>query len=161
MQQQLTFANVLHFGPALKALCIQDDALLVVCEHVAGGEALQEAVIIAAIALADLAVHLHHCALLELPVCGWSVFTQLGASFSPCLRGVQLFASTAAAVLLPVTLLAMSSRLAQTACCWHIDEVLCVCLEKHATMLSYCTLSLAQHSFMQSRRVLGRLSRPS
>ena len=44
---------------ALEALCVQDDALLVVCEHVAGGEALQEAVVIAAVALTDLAVHLH------------------------------------------------------------------------------------------------------
>ena len=57
-----TFANVLHLRAALKALCIQDDALLVMREHVACCEALDKAVIIAAIALADLAVHLHSIA---------------------------------------------------------------------------------------------------
>ena len=55
----------IYLRPALQASSVQDDTLLVVREHVAGGEALQEAVIVAAVPLADLAVDLHaalvHC----------------------------------------------------------------------------------------------------
>lgn len=45
-------------GSALQASSIQDDALLVVSEHVACLEALHQAVLSAAFPLADLAVHL-------------------------------------------------------------------------------------------------------
>ena len=50
---------VLYLRPPFKSSCIQDDTLLVMREHVASGETLQKAVIIAAIPLADFAVHLH------------------------------------------------------------------------------------------------------
>ena len=56
----LTFAKLtgVHLGSPLHARRIQDDTHLVVSEHVADGETLQEAVIVAAVPLADLAVHL-------------------------------------------------------------------------------------------------------
>ncbi len=49
---------LVHLRSSLQTPGIQDDTLLVMREHVACGEALQEAVVIAAIPLADLAVHL-------------------------------------------------------------------------------------------------------
>ncbi len=56
-----TFSQVLvlHLGSSLQTPGIQDDTLLVMREHIACGETLQEAVVIAAIPFADLAVHLH------------------------------------------------------------------------------------------------------
>lgn len=45
-------------GPALQASCIQYHALLVMREHVASLEALHNAVLVAAVSLADLAVNL-------------------------------------------------------------------------------------------------------
>ena len=49
---------LLHLRSSLQTPGIQNDTLLVMREHVACGEALQEAVVIAAISFADLAVHL-------------------------------------------------------------------------------------------------------
>ena len=49
---------MVHHGAPLKSSCIQDDSLLVVREHVASFEALHKAVIVAAVSLADLAMHL-------------------------------------------------------------------------------------------------------
>ncbi len=55
-----TLAKVfaVHLRSPLQTLGIQDDTLLVVGKHVAHCEALQKAVIIAAVPLADLAMHL-------------------------------------------------------------------------------------------------------
>ena len=67
-----TFSQVLlvHLRSSLQTPGIQDDTLLVMREHVACGESLQEAVVIAAIPLADLAVHLHKTPL-HLPHHSW------------------------------------------------------------------------------------------
>ena len=50
---------VVYLRSSFKPNCIQDDTLLVVREHVASLKPLLEAVTVAAIPLADLAVHLH------------------------------------------------------------------------------------------------------
>lgn len=47
-----------HLWALIKASCIQNNSLLVVREHIASFEALHKAVIMAAISLADLAMHL-------------------------------------------------------------------------------------------------------
>lgn len=49
---------VVHFWAPFQPLSIQDDTFLVVREHVACLEALQEAVVVVTVPLADLAVHL-------------------------------------------------------------------------------------------------------